>query len=602
MLQAQDTQNKRTRALPGLAALALAAILAIGAAVGGTQAYLISKTDAYVNTFVSGLPATGELTIEGTKTLEGRSLAEGEFSFALYETDADFEVAAGAEPLQTVANEANGAFAFAPIEYTQAGDYYYVVTEKIPSQDEPGFAKHVAYDKTQYRVTVKVTEAGGAYVVDSEIVAYDPAAAAASQLGSADAAEGSEDGGADGSQNSSSAINAATTDSDGQDAPYVGTEVEAIAFTNVFDSPDPTVVVNGAKSLEGRTMEAGEFSFELYEADDEFKVAENAEPLTVVNSEEGGFGFDALSFSEAGTYRYVIREAAGALGGVTYDKAAYRLQVEVAAHDATGVLSAEAAMWTQDANGNWAEVAKPQPNDQGVLDKPDGEPYVAADPANGNCAVAFVTFSNSYEASPVSHEFSGDVDLEGRDMEEGEFLFTIEPQNGAPAPSSLNDSNAADGTFGFGAIEFTEPGTYEYLVKQDVSAALDGVTYDTAVHRVIVTVTDDGEGSLVKEVVVLRDGVEVTDGTGVKYVNAYEEPDDGEDPVTPPDPGTDPDLPDPDDPDDGGSIIPGGSSQGGTDLEQTGDDARLLAFASAAMAIAAVLFAAVAFVQLRRRS
>ena len=147
----------------------------------------------------------------------------------------------------------------------------------------------------------------------------------------------------------------------------------------------------------------------------------------------------------------------------------------------------------------------------------------------------------------------------------------------------------------------------EYKTIKEIASPLmvvehvEGVTYDDNVHRVIVTVADDGNGNLVKEVVVLRDGVEVTDGSGVKYVNKYEKP------ITPPgpgddpdDPGTDPDLPDTGGSDDGGK--PGVPGQGSTDLEQTGDATMVLFGACALVAVCAVAVGAVALVKMRRRS
>ena len=561
----RNVQPKRTHALSAAFALVLTAVLAIGAFAGATHAYLASKSDTYLNTFVSGLPDVGELTITGTKTLEGRSLAEGEFSFALYETDSSFTVLNGAEPLQAGTNTQDGTFAFDALEFTKTGTFHYAVTEQIPDADDPDYRNHVSYDATQYRITVTVTESGGAFVVDKGIVAgqgLDPASSATE------------------------------------------TEVEAIAFANVFDSPDPTVVVNGLKVLDGREMNAGEFEFDLYEANPEYTVPEGAAPVqSASNTGAGassGFGFAALSYSSEGTYCYVIREdASAALGGVTYDDEAYRLKIVVAADSVTGVLSAEATLYMQSASGEWIEAEKPKADAEDASSKP----YASADPQNGNCAVAFVTFDNSYKASPTSYEFTGDVDLEGRDMAEGEFSFTIEPAaDGAPIPGVNRDDNDSSGGFDFGSAEFTEPGAYEYVVRQNASTALEGITYDESVHRVIVTVVDDGAGKLVVEsAAVLRDGVEVTDDSGVKYVNTYAKPDDGEDdpddPIIPPGPGVDDD--DPDLPGTGdGSVVPSGPEGSGAGLEQTGDGMPVILISG--VALVALVIATAAFIMGRR--
>ena len=634
MLRAKHVDGRRPAAVAAAFAVLLAALLAVGSAVGGTGAYLMDRTRAYVNTFVSGLPEVATMTVEGTKTLEGRSLVAGEFDFALFETGADFEVDEGAEPIATARNDAQGAFSFDALEYGEEGTFRYVVREVVPEEGSDARDPYVGYDETEYRIAVEVTEVDGALQVERAVEAHEPAAKGAgrggagtsgdgiaSGDGAAGAGEGSPaGGGSDGVGPSASGDpQAAGVDSEeGEHASGDGDAECPIVFANSFDSPDATVVVNGWKSLIGRALAEGEFSFQLFEADSSYRVAEDARPVaTAVNGADGGFGFGALALSEPGEFFYVICEDGSAqLGGVAYDPAVYRLHVVVTADPATGVLSAEAAMYAQDGRGEWAAVAEPPAAGGSAAGGAEGDgaaaddasaadgapaPYAGADPSNANGAVAFVTFANSYTAKPASYGISGDVDLvdeAGNPVEfpDGAFSFIVEPQGDAPASASGTASSGEGGAFGFGDVTFDKPGVYEYVVKQvvpDEGERMEGVIYDDAVYRVIVKVADDGEGQLVVEsVTVLRDGVEAADGSGVKFVNVYaagDSPDDPDDPDDP-EPGT-PDAPDgPDDP-----AIPGGSG-----LNQTGDALPALLAGLALAAAAAVAVAAFALRRSRR--
>lgn len=86
------------------------------------------------------------VTFGGIKLLDGRELADGEFSFALADADGN--------TIQTVANDAQGGFTFAPITYDEAGTYEYSISEV--AGDEAG----VTYDSATYEVKVTVTDNG----------------------------------------------------------------------------------------------------------------------------------------------------------------------------------------------------------------------------------------------------------------------------------------------------------------------------------------------------------------------------------------------------------------------------------------------------------
>ena len=97
--------------------------------------------------------AQAEVSFLGTKTLVGGEVSDYPFSFQLYLTDHNFDIANGTL-LDTVAQN-NGAFAFDPIVYTEAGTYFYVVVE-----DASDALENIVYDGTQHRFRVQVSDVG----------------------------------------------------------------------------------------------------------------------------------------------------------------------------------------------------------------------------------------------------------------------------------------------------------------------------------------------------------------------------------------------------------------------------------------------------------
>ena len=101
--------------------------------------YPESKT--FNNKFI---PNEAKATIELEKQLTGRNLADGEFSFDLYE---------GSNKLQTTTNK-NGKVTFDSISYKEEGEHTYTVKE-VKGDDST-----IAYDESEKQVTVKVTRDG----------------------------------------------------------------------------------------------------------------------------------------------------------------------------------------------------------------------------------------------------------------------------------------------------------------------------------------------------------------------------------------------------------------------------------------------------------
>lgn len=236
--------------------------------------------------------------IAGTKVLEtngysGETLAQDEYSFALYEEGAE-------EPLQTVTNGApNGnaaAFQFDSITYAEAGTHTYKVYE-LGTDGEPGTGgidtDNVSYSEEVYTITVIVSESndGRGLSVSSDV------------------------------QNSD------------------------IVFTNTY-TPESVVVgpngdaqIGGTKELDAaegtdRTLKEGEFTFALLDGD-------GNEVSSTTNAADGSFVFDDLTFDKTGTYSYTVAEKSGNAGGITYDETLYGVTITVTEDTDTNKLVAQ---------------------------------------------------------------------------------------------------------------------------------------------------------------------------------------------------------------------------------------------------------------------
>lgn len=281
-------------------------------------------------------------------------------------------------------------------------------------------------------------------------------------------------------------------------------DLKELSFVNIYDPQDAQLLVQGTKTLEGRALREGEFTFQLYTANSEFATEQDAQPLsTVVNTVEGGFSFEPLTYEQIGTYYYIIREDASAeLPGITYDDTAYRLTVTVT--DEEGVLTAQTAI--TNADGQDAEL----------------------------------TFRNIYRPVAALLQLGGKKVLQGAQLTSGQFHFTLfaadEGFNAHEQPLQTT-TNAADGSFRFEQLVYEQTGTYYYIIREEIVDPIEDMIYDDTIYAVTVTVTDDGNGALLTQTAMARIGGGATDE--IVFENVYM-PDD----PTPPDP------PKPDEPDD----------------------------------------------------
>ena len=133
--------------------------------------------------------------------------------------------------------------------------------------------------------------------------------------------------------------------------------------------------------------------------------------------------------------------------------------------------------------------------------------------------IATAQFTNNYSAEATQladGTLKVQKDFDGREWREGdEFTFTIDTASNAPLPNPATvtvNKNTQDLTAAFGAITYTTPDEYRYVITEN-RGNLVGVNYSGAQWRVIVTVVDNGNGTMTATPVVEKltgdDGVDL---------------------------------------------------------------------------------------------
>ena len=131
-----------------------------------------------------------------------------------------------------------------------------------------------------------------------------------------------------------------------------------------------------------------------------------------------------------------------------------------------------------------------------------------------------LNFTNSYQAGSTSVELGGTKSFSG--YPEGKtaptFKYTLkETTEGVEKPHTDSTTTTGAGTYSFKSITYSQPGTYTYEVKETKGEA-SGVTYDSKIYSVTVTVTDDGSGKLTAAV--SHDNS--ASGTDLNFTNHYD--------------------------------------------------------------------------------
>lgn len=409
---------------------------------------------AFTNTY--GADAKAEVALSGNKvialddnTLEGPSLAdiEGAFTFTLTGSEG-----APMPEATSVKNDAQGNVSFGTIVYTMENVFGGESTDDTEGVDAQSAQRQKTFT---YTVTESGTYAGITNDTGTKTVTVTV------------------------TDNGDGTISVAKTSDEGAVA-------GDFTFTNTYGTDPvpstPTDPTHGGisieKSLTGRNLNEGEFTFMLRGASAPGVADPKGIVFTASNAADGSVNFPEVTFTQPGEYLFVITEVNGGLGGVTYDDSVYNALATVTDNQ-DGTLS---VAWTiTDADGNEVEG---------------------------------ITFENGYEiVNPGSIVFGASKKLDGRELADGEFTFELKDADGNVLQTA---TNAADGSVVFDdPVMYTEAGEYTYTVSEklpeddDQSAdgiQKDNVTYDETVYTATVTVTDNGDGSTSASVSYGNDG------------------------------------------------------------------------------------------------
>lgn len=512
-----------------------------------------SGSDTFTNTYQ---PAATGLALGAQKSYVKKDdntpivPKDGEFTFDVYEGKMTAEQLAGAKPVRTATNGADGSVNFDAFSYAKPGTYEYTIVER------KGDLAYVTYDDAVHHAVVTVVDNAGTLQAS---VAYDGADATKPTFTNTYKAKATNSG--------------------------------AIALTKSVDVHDGSY-----------QLKAGDFAFELVGSD-------GTVLQTQKNDAKGKVYFNELTFDHAGTFPFTVREVQptdGAPGvpGVTYTGKTYTLTYVVKDNNdgklvvesstvkpsegtengvtpntmtfansyqpgqtsyqisGTKVLeNADPATTRTPADGEFTfaliDVATGQEIDRttnvgkaftfkaisytatgshayqvkevagqdgtitysdAVLDvtvnvTDDGSGQLTA---TANKTAADLTFTNTYTPTATTVTITGTKALTGRDLAEGEFFFDLKDADGNVVQTV---QNGADGTFGFAPLQLDKVGTYVYTVSERAGATANGVTYDTTVFTATVTVTENAETHALEAQVAYSKGGKAADA--VAFSNSY---------------------------------------------------------------------------------
>ena len=246
-------------------------------------------------------------------------------------------------------------------------------------------------------------------------------------------------------------------------------------FENIYKSDKATVNFEGQKVLEGRKLNADEFTFHVTSDDENAPMPEQTEVKNKANGRISfgtvTYGKDDLGDATEKTFTYKVKES-GNQPGVANDTETKTVKVTV---------------------------------------KDDGKGHITAE-TDPKTAPLFA-FNNTYSTKPMDSAVTGQVQIKkalaGRSMEEGEFHFVLKNEEGKTLDNAVNDK---DGNITFKKLTFKNVGTYNYTVEE-VAGNDRHITYDTNSYNVSAAVTDNLDGTL---------KVTWTSGTGaILFKNTY---------------------------------------------------------------------------------
>lgn len=492
------------------------------------ETYVYTSDSAQPNpvtlAFTNSYKAEGNVTIEGTKTLSGRSLTNGEFSFAV-------KYAAGGDDLLSAKNDANGSIDFGTLSYSTESLAQLVKDGKAKKgQDGKWTVDYVACEKTD-----RLEESG--ITPQTESIHFTVTV---------------------------------VDNGNGTLAATANTGNNGLVFKNAYSTGDPIEVgLSGVKTLnagEGLTPASieGKFTFTVTSDD---AAAPMPQKTTATNDANGNVDFGSITFSlddlnkALGTTNTRATDTdnsavskgedqsaqgAAAQNGAAGSDAADQADTEqgsavdsgngaegqgavMAADDGQGAASAKTVANDADAADDGSDQAQgSEPSTRagvsrshiftykvtesgsadGVTNDPDATKTVSfkvTDDGNGKLTVkrqdatsdlAFA-FTNTYSVQPKASSVTDQVtvtkQLTGRDMAADEFAFELLEGNKVVATGT----NGADGGVALSSITYTDPGTHSYTLREVGGGTHKaGVEYDGSVFAVTTTVTDNGDGTL----------------------------------------------------------------------------------------------------------
>lgn len=500
----------------------------------GSKTYVYSSDAAgpqekAVVPFKNSYAASGKVGITATKSLTGRDLTEGEFSFAVkYAKDSD--------DLLMASNEADGSIDFGKLSYTTetladmvkngyavktttdngpAWTIYYAAYEKIDSLHKlPGGVSA----QTQYiPFTVTVVDNG-----DGKLTATANTGDDGLVFKNVYSTGGPIEVGLSGVKILKS------------DAGLTPASIEGkFTFTVTSDDtaapkPERTVVKNDANgnvdfgniefTLDDLNKALGTNGTRAADADDETKGASSEEAATDAagqSASDQGSAAGADS-EEQGNAAASDGTEQGQGAAVVTGEGTGAASVSTAANKVAGAEDADQASAQSDEPATRAGVVRSHTftykvtesgsadgvtNDTEtktvsfkVTDHGDGKLTVerlgaASDPA--------FAFTNTYSVQPTDSSVTDQVkvtkQLTGRDMAAGEFAFELLEGDKVVATGT----NSTDGSVALRSIKYTEPGTHSYMLREVGGGTHKaGVEYDGSVFAVTTTVTDNGNGTL----------------------------------------------------------------------------------------------------------
>lgn len=424
-------------------------------------------TIPFVNRYDGSTDVSGgtKATISADKTLNGRNLKAGEFTFEL----ATRPTTGNGTVLQTKTNSADGTIPFDALSYrtsANAAGNGVILSEAV----QAGFAvKSTNNDgKTVYTLSYRVSEMKG-------------------NLGGVSYTDTTFDFNVIVTDNGDGTLKAET---------QYPQDKNKFEFVNTYSTGEPIPMdIKGRKTLHAKGLNpndiTGKFTFTLEAVT---KGAPMPENTTATNDAYGNVDFGKTTFklsdlegvaladdgSRSKDFIYTVKETSGSAPGVTNDTGDKTFTLTLK-DDGKGLLS------------------------------------VTKNPADG----PLFTFTNTYTVSKLPSSITDQVKvtkkLTGRDLKAGEFHFEL-LENGEVAARGTNDAN---GSVTFDKITYTAPGTHTYTVRE-VNNDLGGVTYDDQLYTVHTTITDNGDGTLKAEheAVAVIDDKELADE--ITFNNKYE--------------------------------------------------------------------------------